>query len=281
MKMSDKKIDTLVEDINSLLDTGTKNPDREALFALAVTVMDGVRRQLWVSSAGSKPALRMSNIGKPCTRSLWYDLNGDDKKEPLRPETKIKFMMGDIVEALLIYLAKEAGHEVTKQQAEVEIDGIKGHIDSFIDGELVDIKSSSSYGMKKFKNGTLPNDDPFGYIDQISGYARAFGKDQATFVAFDKSTGELATYTHKDLSDTSAKIKKVRADTSRKTPPKRAFEPVDDKPSGGKKLNVNCSYCAHKETCWEDIGVDAKFRYGRPVFIIKGSIEDNPNDHSF
>ena len=100
--MSDKKIDTLVEDINSLLDTGTKNPDREALFALAVTVMDGVRRQLWVSSAGSKPALRMSNIGKPCTRSLWYDLNGDDKKEPLRPETKIKFMMGDIVEALLI-----------------------------------------------------------------------------------------------------------------------------------------------------------------------------------
>ena len=72
--------------------------------------------------------------------------------------------------------------------------------------------------MKKFKNGTLPNDDPFGYIDQISGYARAFGKDQATFVAFDKSTGELATYTHKELSDTSAKIKKVRADTSRKTP---------------------------------------------------------------
>ena len=282
--MSAKKIDTLVEDMYSLLDNGTKNPNQEALFALAVTVMDGVRRQLWVSQAGSKPALRMSNIGKPCTRALWYDINGDEKTEPLRPETKLKFMMGDIVEALLLYLAKESGHEVTKQQAEVEIDGIKGHIDSFIDGELVDIKSSSSYGMKKFKNGTLPDDDPFGYIDQISGYANAFNKKSGTFVAFDKSSGELATYTHSKLSDTKAKIRKVKKDTSLSSPPERAFEPVKDKTSGGKKLNVNCSYCPHKQTCWEDIGLVTKFRSGRPVFLVKGSEKSKEKSnvaHSF
>ena len=282
--MSAKKIDTLVEDMYSLLDKGTKNPNQEALFALAVTVMDGVRRQLWVSQAGSKPALRMSNIGKPCTRALWYDINGDDKAESLRPETKLKFMMGDIVEALLLYLAKESGHEVTKQQAEVEIDGIKGHIDSFIDGELVDIKSSSSYGMKKFKKGTLPDDDPFGYIDQISGYANAFNKKSGTFVAFDKSSGELATYTHKKLSDTKAKIKKVKKDTSAATPPDRAFDSVADRQSGGKKLNVNCSYCSHKQTCWEDVGLETKFRSGRPVFIIKGSQQNKEKrdaSHSF
>ena len=278
----EKTIDTLVEDINHLLGSGTKNPDKGALFAFASTVMDSVRRQLWVSAADRKAgALRMSNIGKPCTRALWYDINGDENTELLRPETKLKFMMGDIIEALLIYLAQEAGHKVTNQQAEVEIEGIKGHIDSFIDGELVDIKSSSSYGMKKFKNGTLPDDDPFGYIDQISGYANAFKKKQATFVAFDKSTGELATYTHTKLSDTAARIKKVKADTSMEEPPERAFAAVNDKQSGGKKLGVNCSYCSHKVTCWAIPGIDAKFRSGRPVFLVKGSYKEKVSASTF
>jgi hypothetical protein len=283
MKMSgEKTIDTLVEDINTLVGSGTKNPDKGALFAFASTVMDSVRRQLWVSAADRKAgSLRMSNIGKPCTRALWYDINGDKDAELLRPETKIKFMMGDIVEALLIYLAQEAGHKVTNQQAEIEIEGIKGHIDSFIDGELVDIKSSSSYGMKKFKNGTLPDDDPFGYIDQISGYANAFKKKQATFVAFDKSTGELATYTHTKLSDTAAKIKKVKADTSMEEPPERAFAAVNDKQSGGKKLGVNCSYCSHKVTCWSIPGIDTKFRSGRPVFLVKGSYKEKASVSAF
>jgi|TARA_B110000263_G_C15264196_1_gene490301 hypothetical protein len=283
MKMSgEKTIDTLVEDINTLVGSGTKNPDKGALFAFASTVMDSVRRQLYVSSMERRAgSLRMSNIGKPCTRSLWYDINGDKDAELLRPETKIKFMMGDIVEALLIYLAQEAGHKVTNQQAEIEIEGIKGHIDSFIDGELVDIKSSSSYGMKKFKNGTLPDDDPFGYIDQISGYANAFKKKQATFVAFDKSTGEIATYTHTKLSDTAAKIKKVKADTSMEEPPERAFAAVLDKQSGGKKLGVNCSYCSHKATCWAVPGIDTKFRSGRPVFLVKGSYKEKASVSTF
>ena len=278
----EKTIDTLVEDINTLVGSGTKNPDKGALFAFASTVMDSVRRQLYVSSMERRAgSLRMSNIGKPCTRSLWYDINGDKDAELLRPETKIKFMMGDIVEALLIYLAQEAGHKVTNQQAEIEIEGIKGHIDSFIDGELVDIKSSSSYGMKKFKNGTLPDDDPFGYIDQISGYANAFKKKQATFVAFDKSTGEIATYTHTKLSDTAAKIKKVKADTSMEEPPERAFAAVHDKQSGGKKLGVNCSYCSHKSTCWAVPGIDTKFRSGRPVFLVKGSYKEKASVSTF
>ncbi len=279
MSEAKKNIDTLVDDIYQLLENGNKKPNQEALFGLAASIMDSVRRQLWVSANGSKGgSLRMSNIGKPCTRSLWYDINGDDEAEKLRPETKLKFMMGDIVEALLLYLAKEAGHEVTEQQAEIEIDGIKGHIDAIIDGELVDVKSSSSFGMKKFKNGTLPNDDPFGYIDQISGYGNALGKTTGTFLAFDKSSGELATYTHRKLSDTASRIDKVKRDTSGESPPHRAFSAVPDKQTGGKKLNVNCSYCSHKKTCWSDPGLVTKFRSGRPVFLVKGSVskgEDN------
>jgi len=268
-----KTIDTLVDDIYNLVDTGKKNPDQEALFALGSTVMDAVRRQLWMATSDMPGRLRMSNIGKPCSRSLWYDVNGDDKVESLSPETRLKFMIGDIVEALVVYLAKEAGHSVTDQQAEIEMEGIKGHIDCVIDDELVDIKSASSFAMKKFKNGTLPNDDPFGYISQISGYGNALGKKRGTFLAFDKSSGELATYTHSQLENTEIKIKEVKAAVALPEPPDRCFETVKDRQTSRQKLGVNCSYCSHKHTCWAG-ELDLKFRSGRPVFFV-GKADEN------
>jgi len=274
MQVSETKtIDTLVADIYNLVNTGKKKPDQEALFALGSTVMDAVRRQLWMATSDMPGRLRMSNIGKPCSRSLWYDVNGDDKVESLSPETRLKFMIGDIVEALVIYLAKEAGHSVTEQQAEIEMEGIKGHIDCVIDDELVDIKSASSFAMKKFKNGTLPDDDPFGYISQISGYGNALGKKRGTFLAFDKSSGELATYTHSQLENTEIKIKEVKAAVALPEPPDRCFETIKDKQTGRQKLGVNCSYCSHKHTCWAG-ELDLKFRSGRPVFFV-GKADEN------
>jgi len=274
MQVSETKtIDTLVADIYNLVNTGKKKPDQEALFALGSTVMDAVRRQLWMATSDMPGRLRMSNIGKPCSRSLWYDINGDDKVESLSPETRLKFMIGDIVEALVVYLAKEAGHSVTDQQAEIEMEGIKGHIDCVIDDELVDIKSASSFAMKKFKNGTLPNDDPFGYISQISGYGNALGKKRGTFLAFDKSSGELATYTHSQLENTEIKIKEVKAAVALPEPPDRCFETVKDRQTSRQKLGVNCSYCSHKHTCWAG-ELDLKFRSGRPVFFV-GKADEN------
>jgi hypothetical protein len=274
MQVSETKtIDTLVADIYNLVNTGKKKPDQEALFALGSTVMDAVKRQLWMATSDMPGRLRMSNIGKPCSRSLWYDVNGDDKVESLSPETRLKFMIGDIVEALVVYLAKEAGHSVTDQQAEIEMEGIKGHIDCVIDDELVDIKSASSFAMKKFKNGTLPDDDPFGYISQISGYGNALGKKRGTFLAFDKSSGELATYTHSQLENTELKIKEVKAAVALPEPPDRCFETVKDRQTSRQKLGVNCSYCSHKHTCWAG-ELDLKFRSGRPVFFV-GKADEN------
>ena len=270
------KINTLVDDIYSLLENGTKSPSQEHLFAMASNIVDSMKKQLWVGTMPrGKGKLRMSNIGKPCTRSLWYDINGDDNKEKLTSETKLKFIVGDIVEAVILYLVKESGHVVTDQQKEIEIDGIKGHLDAVIDGELVDVKSSSSYGMRKFKEGTLPQDDPFGYCSQISGYANALGKKSGTFLAFDKSAGDLAVYTYKDLEDSNKRIKKVIADTSCKKPPKRAFETVTERKTNKQKLGVNCSYCSHKNTCWEDVGLDLQFKSGRPVFYVPTGEENN------
>lgn len=272
-----KYISTLVDDIYKLVTTGTKSPNQEYLIGMAISIMDGVKKQLWATTNNKPPSLRMSNIGKPCTRALWYEIKGNVKGEPLSPETKLKFMVGDIVEAVILYLAKEAGHTVTLQQKEIEIDGIRGHIDAVIDGELVDVKSTTSMGIKKFADGSLAEDDPFGYISQISGYANALGKKTGTFLAFDKSAGDLVTYTHYELEDTSKKIANVKEVLAKDAPPPRPFDPAYDKTAGRKKLGINCSYCSFKEHCWADRGLDIQFKSGKPVFYLK----DNKNDFSF
>lgn len=278
--MSEKTIDTLVDDIYDLLDKGKSRPNQEFLFGMAAAIMDSVRKQLWFSSQEDKrPALRMSNIGKPCSRALWYEITAKIEGETYSPQTRLKFMFGDIAEALILYLAKEAGHTVEDQQREIEIDGIKGHLDAVIDGELVDVKSASAYGMRKFKEATLPTDDPFGYISQISGYANALGKTSGTFLAFDKSSGELATYTHNDLENTSERIASVSADMARTEPPDRAFETVLDRKDKRQKLGINCSYCSYKETCWADEGLELKFRSGRPVFFVGEAPETEEEDY--
>lgn len=272
-----KTIHTLVDDIYKLLVTGTKSPNQEYLIGMAVAIMDGVKKQLWSATSDKPPTLRMSNIGKPCVRSLWYEIKGNVKGEPLSPETKLKFMVGDIVEAVILYLAREAGHSVTHQQREIQIDGIRGHIDAIIDGELVDVKSTSSIGMKKFADGSLAEDDPFGYISQISGYANALGKKSGTFLAVDKSNGDLVTYTHTEIEDTSAKIAKVKEALTKDNPPERPFVPSYDKTANRKKLGINCSYCSFKEHCWAEPGLDIQFKSGKPVFYLK----DKGNDFSF
>lgn len=134
--------------------------------------------------------LRLSAIGKP-DRQLWYDVNKPLVDGELKPSTRIKFLYGYILEELLLLCASVAGHKVTDQQKEVSVEGVKGHQDSMIDGVLVDCKSASGPGFDKFKYNRVAEDDPFGYIAQISAYAEANGVDRAAFLAINKSTGEI------------------------------------------------------------------------------------------
>jgi hypothetical protein len=48
-----KTIDTLVDDIYDLVANGKKKPDQGLLFELGATVMDAMRKQLWVSQAAA------------------------------------------------------------------------------------------------------------------------------------------------------------------------------------------------------------------------------------
>lgn len=248
-------IDTLIQDIHKTLEKGINTgniQNRDALDKCVREMYRSIRSTLDEGQREPSSTLRMSQIGKP-TRQIWYDLK-KTKRPDLDGQTKLKFLFGDLLESLLILLATVSGHEVTEEQQEVEVNGIKGHKDCRIDGVLVDVKSASSYAFKKFKDGTLQFDDPFGYIAQISGYAEAGNDKEAAFFAIDKSSAELALLKVDDMEmiNASDRINELKEVTSKDTPPPRCYGDEADGKSGNRKLVIGCVYCPYKETCWAD-----------------------------
>jgi hypothetical protein len=71
------------------------------------------------------------------------------------PHNFIKFMYGHMIEEMLLFFTRMAGHTVEGEQKQCTVEGVRGHMDARIDGRLIDVKSTSSYGFKKFKDGTL------------------------------------------------------------------------------------------------------------------------------
>jgi hypothetical protein len=251
-----KQIDTLIPDIYALFE----DPD----FKFEPTKVEAFGRQLAefislrVEAVNHPSQLRMSNLGTTCLRKLWYMMNEPEKGEKLDGETRFKFLYGDLIEALALFLADAAGHTVEGAQDELLINGVKGHRDAIIDGVLVDVKSASPYGFKKFKEHTLEGDDAFGYIDQINAYLfasqddpRLVEKRKAAFWAIDKTLGRMTLDFHDANGvDYAAKIDDIRAVLVQPKPPARGYADVPDGKSGNRKLDTVCSYCAFKETCW-------------------------------
>lgn len=258
--MPNKDISTVVEDVYSVLENGS-NPSDEDLNDLAEELKELMKYRLSTDMVEAQPrkTLRMSSIGKPL-RQLYYELKTDAPKEELPPATLFKFLFGDLIELLFLFLAKQAGHSVEHQQKEVHLNGVKGHIDAVIDGHLIDVKSTSKYAFNKFKEDRLASDDPFGYMKQLAGYANSEElKDEikgAGFIAIAKELGSIA-YVPVDLSELEMEHPSNRIDTAREALSKDSLPPrcYSDEPmgkSGNMKLGINCSYCPYKEDCWSD-----------------------------
>ena len=206
----------------------------------------------WSSPHKQTKGLRMSNIGKPA-RQLWFD-NLYDKSSTQSSSLQIKFLYGHILEELLLMLVRLSGHKVTDEQKEVIVDGIKGHIDCKIDGEVVDIKSASGFAFSKFSKGILPEDDPFGYISQLTGYEEHEGTDNGGFLVINKETGELCFYQPEELDKPNIKdkIKDLKHKLKLASPPELCYAPMPEGKSGNMKLHRNCVYCPHKYICHKD-----------------------------
>jgi hypothetical protein len=253
--MPNKQIDSLVGDIYALLDENTNHePSEENLKWIGNAVQELLRSRL---SARERAAatLRFSSLGRP-DRQLWYQTHAPEKAERMLPKTYFKFLYGDMIELLLLFLAKEAGHEVTHEQAEVEVDGVKGHLDAVIDGVTVDCKSASSYSFNKFVSGSFVSSDPFGYIKQLSGYRYSVGTERAGFLVADKVHGDIhfAEVSKEVLSENEPRerIDHLRKVLDSSNEPDRCYSDKPEGVSGNRILDVGCSYCAFKQHCWRD-----------------------------
>lgn len=213
-----------------------------------------------IAPAQDRTGLRLSGIGRPA-RKLWqayYGIRGEDLDGP----TYIKFLYGHLTEALVLSLAKLAGHSVTEEQKEIKVEGVKGHQDCRLDGLLIDVKSASSFGFKKFKYNKLHLDDPFGYIPQLKCYAHADGDTRYGWLALEKQSGELALLVYDETDKGASYADAVDWDAAERVRevkmlmegplPSKCFEPVPDGKAGNLKLQSGCSYCEFREVCWPD-----------------------------
>ena len=257
MTKSKKTLDTLVEDIYNkigvLADGEHIDLDEDTIEQFGESMKEILYSWSHPSPRG-KPSLRMSNVGKQ-PRQLWYEMNStSDTTEVISPPTFIKFLYGHLLEEIVLFLVRLSGHEVTSEQKEITVSGIKGHMDCVIDGEVVDVKTASGFAFKKFKDGTLAEDDAFGYMAQLAGYEQAEGTKNGGFLALNKESGELAMFRpdNFDKPNIKKKITDIKKAVKLTAPPNKCYDDVPDGKSGNMKLAKGCVYCRHKFECHAD-----------------------------
>jgi len=272
-----KQIDTLIRDVYRLMEDKQipEEVDLEAECAAFGTAMADVLREQLTSEYDGRGRLRLSGIGKP-DRKLHHGYNGVSGEE-LKGSTYIKFLYGHLVEAMLLALVRCSGHIVSDEQKEVTVGGVKGHIDGYIDGVLMDVKSCSSYGFKKFQRGTLHEDDPFGYIPQLRSYAHAEKEHTYGWLAMDKQNGTLAWLQYDETHEDPPYAEAIDWDVEQRVVdvkklvvgslPEPCYDPLPDGKSGNMKLPSGCAYCEFKRVCYPDLRT---YMYsGGPRYLTK------------
>lgn len=219
------------------------------------------RLQTQYQESQKAPSLRLSQMGESCPCALWHRIHKPHLAEPFQPWTEVKFSFGHIIEALAISLAKAAGHRVEGEQDEVSVDGIVGHRDCVIDGCIVDVKSAASPSFKKFKDGTLGQDDLFGYLDQLDGYLLGSHddplvttKDRGYLLAVDKQLGHMCLYEHKLTAareyEFHSRADRYRNIVARTEPPQCTCGTYIERSTGNTRLDVKASYNPYKYCCF-------------------------------
>ena len=249
----EQKITTLIPDIHKLLDDGKEGFSEKNIQEFFQALRGDIEEFLSPDTRDNKGRLRMSSIGKH-DRQLWYAFH-DKKKRTISSQLKLKFFFGNLVESFLLFLVQEAGHKVTDRQKEVVIDSIKGHIDAKIDGVVVDVKSASDFGFKKFKENSLFVDDPFGYVGQLSAYVQAEGGNSGYFLAYNKNTAEMSLLELDELTmiDAKERIATLKKVVKQEDIPERCYTDAPYLKSGNRVINSNCTFCDYKHECWADV----------------------------
>ena len=210
---------------------------------------------------------RMSSIGKPLCQLQMEKMGAKTATPPYN--AKMRFIFGDLVEALAIAILKSSGVKVENIQKKVthafDNEEINGTYDVKILDKIWDIKSASPYSFKyKFSEGfdAILKDDTFGYVSQGYLYAKADDKDFGGWIAIDKSSGEWAIVETpiNDKEHFENAVKQAEKNTkalNSDAPFKRVYEDEEEyfnkKPTGNRILKKECTFCPYKKACWGDI----------------------------
>lgn len=271
-----KNIHTLVRDINDTVESkeGWLTSGNVERFT------EQLGRQL-VQSSGQKDAravLRLSQMGEKCPCQLWHSVHTPSLSEKLHAHTLIKFTYGHVIESMALEMARASGHEVTGEQDELSLLGVKGHRDCVIDGCIVDIKSTNSLSFKTIKAGNVAEDIFLSsYLAQLDGYVVASAddplvrvKDRGYLLAVDKVLGHICIYEHRVRPDfIRERISHYKDIVGRDEPPACTCGRESDGVSGNVKLDLKASYNPFKHACAGQRGEKIRtFLYdGGPRFL--------------
>ena len=269
-----KKLGTIVEDIYRVVEgKGGWDATVTEFFSSSLSSIAEAR---FSQEQVPRDYLSLSGIGSPCDRRLWYKINQTESSEPLTAEALGTFFYGDLLEALVLSLAKAAGHNVEGMQDKVEVFGIPGSRDAVIDGVTVDVKSASKYGFEKFRKHNLREDDPFGYISQLSSYVYA-GKDdplvknktEGAFLVVQKDRFKLCLDRYdftEEIAKKEEEIERVKKLVAGSIPEDRIPPVPQSKTSENTVLSTTCGYCDFRKVCWPEART---FLYSTgPVFMV-------------
>ena len=227
-------------------------------------VAEAVIRQFGSGQSRKEFRLRMSNIGRP-TCQLWFEKNKPESALPKPSTFVMNMMIGDIVEAIFKGLLKEAKvdfddtDQVTLDVGDSNGTRVSGSYDLIMGGAVDDIKSASDWSYRnKFESyASLKKSDPFGYIGQLAGYAKASDKRAGGWWVVNKANGDFkyvpaAIDMRKELTKLKETVEKVNENKF-----ERCFEAVPEtyrgKPSGNMVLNDNCRFCDYRFECWPNM----------------------------
>jgi len=265
-----KSIKTLLKDVNNVL-TRDEWFDELQSEGYCRELGHGVLQSL--TRKDEVPRLRLSAMGDKCPRSLWASIHAPSVQTKFRPQTKLIFHYGNVIEQLALALAKAAGHEVTGEQDELVLDGIQGHRDCVIDGCIVDVKSTTSKGLQTFKAGGVEEDIFLrSYLDQLDGYAVASldddlvtNKTHAYIWAIDKQLGHMCLYEHRIRPERiRERIGLYKSIVARAEPPECTCGRIVEKATGNILLDTKASYNPFKYFCHPRLR----------TFIVKGKPKD-------
>jgi len=218
--------------------------------------------------------IRMSGLGRPMCQQM---LDRDGVKEDMEYNSVFRFLFGDLTEAALMLVLREAGVDIVDYQTpcELEIAGykVKGTLDLIIRDEMGiervwDVKSASDWAFKnKYRGGyeKLLEEDPFGYIMQGYLYGESMGLPFGGWLVVNKSSGEILEVPvpewhdsdkQRYLEDAKQRVEVLLNPDS----PFVKFAPEDETyrrdgqvvKTGNKLLNKSCNFCGYRSHCWPD-----------------------------